>query len=113
MFNEKKIVFVEHYPEAPAFSFALNPRNLWFMKHETNQLRIVSFSWNHDEQITDAVRDQLFTLPEGLTIKREPYSNEAVKEKMTQNLMEKIWPDHHYASPDIINRLKNSQLSQV
>ena len=44
---------------------------------ETKNLRIISFDWNHDEEITQAVRNQLFTLPEGLTIKRELYSNEA------------------------------------
>ena len=57
------------------------------MKHETNQLRIISFDWNDDEQITHAVRDQLFTLPEGFEIKRQLYSNEEVREKIAQNLM--------------------------
>ena len=58
------------------------------MKHETNQLRIISFDWDHDEEITRAVRDQLFTLPEEFEIKRELYSDEAVREKMSQNVME-------------------------
>ena len=82
------------------------------MKHETNQLRIISFDWDHDEEITRAVRDQLFTLPEGFEIKRELYSNEEVREKMAQNMMESICPGHN-ASQENIDRLKNSKLSQV
>ena len=82
------------------------------MEHETNQLRIISFDWDHEEQITRGFRDQLFTLPEGFEIKIAPYSNEEVRERMAQNLMEQIWSDH-YASPENIDRLKNSKLSQV
>ena len=83
------------------------------MNHKANQLRIISFDWNHEKQFTHAVRDQLFTLPGGFEIKRELYSKEAVREKIAQNLMEQIWPDDHYASPENTDRLKNSQFSQV
>ena len=58
------------------------------MKPETNQLRIISFDWDHEEHFTRAVRDQLFTLPEGFEIKHALYTNEAVREKLAQNLME-------------------------
>lgn len=71
------------------------------MKHETNQLRIISFDWNHEEEVTQGVRDQLFTLPKGVEIKRELYSNEAIREKMAQNMMEQNWPNN-YASPSDI-----------
>ena len=84
----QKIVFEDYFSEVPAFSFALNRKNLWFMKHETKQLRIVSFDWNWEEQITERVRDQEFTLPEGLKIKRELNTNGAFRKKMAQNLME-------------------------
>ena len=82
------------------------------MKHETNQFRMISFDWNHDEKITQAVRDQLLILPEGYAIKRELYSNEALREKMAQIVMEEIWPEQ-YASPENIDRLKDSRFSQV
>ena len=80
------------------------------MKHETKQLRIVSFDWNEEEQTTDRVRDQEFTLPEELKIKRELNTNEAMREKLAQNLMEQLWPDS-YASPEMIDRLARVKLS--
>ena len=108
----KKTVFEEYFSEVSTFSFALNLRNFWFMKHETKQLRIVSFDWNEEEQTTDRVRDQEFTLPEELKIKRELNTNEAMREKLAQNMMEQLWPDS-YASPEIIDRLANAKLSPV
>ena len=35
-----------------------------------------------------------------------------MREKLAQNLMNEIWPDN-YASPENIDRLKNSKISQV
>ena len=108
----QKTVFEEYFSEVPTFSFALNLRNFWFMKHETKQLRIVSFDWNEKEQITDRVRDQEFTLPEGLKIKCELNSDEAMREKLAKNLMEQLWTDS-YASPEMIGRLANAKLSPI
>ena len=71
-------------------SFFLDRRNLWFMKKETNQLRIISFDWDDEQNITRAVRDQLYTLPKGFEIKRELYSNEAIREKLAKNIMKQI-----------------------
>ena len=96
----------------PASFYSLNERDLWLFKHESNQIRIVSFEWNEENCQTESVQERQLKLPDEVVVECDNYLNENLREKLAQNLVEALWKED-YAAASNIDTLMNSHLSQV
>ena len=83
------------------------------MKRETNEIRIIDFDWNEEEQFTEGVKERLLKLPKEVEVKREAYHSESMRRQLAQNLMQQLWQDNQYASPDNVDILMNASISSV
>ena len=110
--GRQNIVYEEKFSELPPSFYSMDRRCLWIMDPETKRVRMRTFEWNGELQVTTRVIERTVILPPEIEVKKEIYKSEEVRKKLAENLLTKLFSED-YATPEHIDTLANAHISQV